>query len=182
MPKKRKNTQAKRKPNSNSGLGKALKNKYGAKGPKSDIKNAGRMKRQIIIDGFKAMKNDKKELISVTEVSNLQEYMDTVIEQNRINEEMNEIKLIDGTNTNDVINDEKLEHQKLDDITELYDYENLPIPKRPKWDKNTKKDELQINERNSFLKWRRNLAYTAQKSNLVMTPFEKNIDIWRQLW
>ncbi|KAE9593100.1 putative GTP-binding protein, orthogonal bundle [Lupinus albus] len=42
--------------------------------------------------------------------------------------------------------------------------------------------KLDANERQSFLNWRRNLARLEENKTLVLTPFEKNIDIWRQLW
>ncbi|KAL6655451.1 hypothetical protein ACP70R_006277 [Stipagrostis hirtigluma subsp. patula] len=43
-------------------------------------------------------------------------------------------------------------------------------------------DELDANERRAFLAWRRNLARLEENDKLVLTPFEKNIDIWRQLY
>lgn len=32
------------------------------------------------------------------------------------------------------------------------------------------------------MNWRRGLARTAKESNLEMTPFEKNLFVWKQLW
>lgn len=59
----------------------------------------------------------------------------------------------------------------------------LRIPRRPVW-KNTEMDaaELQRKEREAFLDWRRNLALAQTNEHLSMTPFEKNLDFWRQLW
>ena len=37
-------------------------------------------------------------------------------------------------------------------------------------------------EKDSFLEWRRGLADLAEKEDLLMTPFERNIEVWRQLW
>ena len=37
-------------------------------------------------------------------------------------------------------------------------------------------------ERTAFLKWRRNLALLEEEEGLVLTPFEKNLEVWRQLW
>merc|ERR1719203_312802 len=37
-------------------------------------------------------------------------------------------------------------------------------------------------QKKAFLDWRRGLSQTAQESNLEMTPFEKNIEVWKQLW
>jgi len=32
------------------------------------------------------------------------------------------------------------------------------------------------------LKWRRVLAELEQNEHLLLTPFEKNLEVWRQLW
>lgn len=53
---------------------------------------------------------------------------------------------------------------------------------RPKWDENTTAEELQTAEKESFLEWRRKLALLQEEENLLMTPYEKNLDFWRQLW
>eukprot|EP00299_Pterocystis_sp_00344_P018979 c9452_g1_i2.p1 GENE.c9452_g1_i2~~c9452_g1_i2.p1 ORF type:complete len:434 (+),score=119.82 c9452_g1_i2:53-1354(+) len=56
------------------------------------------------------------------------------------------------------------------------------IPRRPEWDTNTTPEELDHNERLAFLEWRRNLSQLEETSQLLMTPFEKNVEVWRQLW
>jgi len=33
-----------------------------------------------------------------------------------------------------------------------------------------------------FVSWRRTLARLEEEEKLVMTPFEKNLEVWRQLW
>lgn len=58
----------------------------------------------------------------------------------------------------------------------------LKIPRRPKWDKNTTPDELRTMENTSFLEWRRDLALLQEKEGILMTPYERNIEFWRQLW
>jgi len=68
------------------------------------------------------------------------------------------------------------------DTEEIYDYENIPIPKRPHWDETTTPEQLSLDERATFLEWRRSLAHLEENSKLVITPFEKNLDVWRQLW
>jgi large subunit GTPase 1 len=60
--------------------------------------------------------------------------------------------------------------------------ELLKIPRRPKWTKDTSPEELHANENKSFLEWRRELALLQEKEGLLMTPYEKNIEFWRQLW
>ena len=42
------------------------------------------------------------------------------------------------------------------------------------------KHEIDTNEKESFLKWRADIASREQNNvNLAITPFEKNVDIWR---
>jgi len=61
----------------------------------------------------------------------------------------------------------------------LLDY---PIPRRPKWTKDMTPQELHEKERQAFLEWRRKLAAIEEKSDDVITPYEKNLNVWRQLW
>ncbi|XP_053368602.1 large subunit GTPase 1 homolog [Clarias gariepinus] len=58
----------------------------------------------------------------------------------------------------------------------------LRIPRRPQWDENTSPEILQQAERDSFLTWRRELARLEEEQKLILTPFERNLDFWRQLW
>jgi len=62
-------------------------------------------------------------------------------------------------------------------------FTELSVPRRPAWDESTTPAELQRSEETSFLEWRRGIA--AQEEKLVhatVTPFEKNLEVWRQLW
>lgn len=58
----------------------------------------------------------------------------------------------------------------------------LTVPRRPKWDASTSPEQLDLLERESFLNWRRGLAELQENNDLLMTPFERNIEVWRQLW
>ncbi|MQL92294.1 hypothetical protein Taro_024927, partial [Colocasia esculenta] len=59
---------------------------------------------------------------------------------------------------------------------------SLRVPRRPPWTAKMSPEELDVNERQTFLAWRRSLARLEENEKLVITPFEKNLDIWRQLW
>ncbi|KAL7753010.1 hypothetical protein RI367_001461 [Sorochytrium milnesiophthora] len=65
-------------------------------------------------------------------------------------------------------------HQQLKD--------QLSVPRRPHWDSTTTAQELQQAERESFLDWRRSLALLQERDNLLLTPYERNLEVWRQLW
>lgn len=62
-------------------------------------------------------------------------------------------------------------------------YTPLKIPRRPEWNKDMEAHEIQMNENMAFLEWRRDLALVEENNvKLAITPFEKNIEVWRQLW
>lgn len=58
----------------------------------------------------------------------------------------------------------------------------LKIPRRPKWTAETTAEDLHTQENQSFLEWRRGLAMLQEDEGLLMTPYEKNLEFWRQLW
>lgn len=53
---------------------------------------------------------------------------------------------------------------------------------RPPWTNDTTPEELDRNERDQFLEWRRTLAKLQEDEGLLLTPYEKNLEFWRQLW
>jgi large subunit GTPase 1 len=66
-------------------------------------------------------------------------------------------------------------------------FSELSVPRRPAWDENTTAEELQVLEQESFLKWRRAIALKEEElvrsaTSAAATPFEKNLEVWRQLW
>lgn len=42
--------------------------------------------------------------------------------------------------------------------------------------------QIDRQEKDAILDWRRNLAHLQEKENLLLTPFERNLEVWRQLW
>ena len=59
----------------------------------------------------------------------------------------------------------------------------LQIPKRPKFFKGQTPEEFDLAERTAFLDWRRRIAELEKTTkDAVATPFEKNLNMWRQLW
>ncbi|CAM8897949.1 unnamed protein product [Rhodiola kirilowii] len=126
-------------------------------------------------------KQNRKVLESVTEVTDI----DAVIEQAEESERLfssehpianvaNVFNLDKGASSVMTAEDRKMEE-------ELH-ASSLRVPRRPSWHSKMTADELDANEKQSFLVWRRNLASLEENEKLVLTPFEKNLDIWRQLW
>ncbi|KAI7222948.1 P-loop containing nucleoside triphosphate hydrolase protein [Hortaea werneckii] len=58
----------------------------------------------------------------------------------------------------------------------------LTVPRRPPWNASTTAQELDTRERESMLEWRRGLAELQEVDDLLLTPFERNLEVWRQLW
>ena len=62
-------------------------------------------------------------------------------------------------------------------------YQPLKIPRRPPWNKQMTAHEIQSQENLAFLEWRRDIATTEENNvKMAITPFEKNIEVWKQLW
>lgn len=58
----------------------------------------------------------------------------------------------------------------------------LKVPRRPPWTDSTTPGELSLAEKEAFLDWRRGLAQLQESDDLLLTPFERNLEVWRQLW
>ena len=61
-------------------------------------------------------------------------------------------------------------------------WNTLRVPRRPKWNRQMEASVLHQMERDSFIDWRRQLAVVEAQDNIQMTPYEKNLNVWRQLW
>lgn len=127
--------------------------------------------------------NTRLDLKSVTAQTNLDEFFEEAelagkqfITERRnlalINEDETHVDLYDK---NERIVDEL--ELKLEDLES-----SLCVPRRPKWDTNTTSEELAEREKLSFLVWRKKLAKLQENDSIILTPFEKNLEIWRQLW
>ncbi|KAJ3012008.1 UNVERIFIED_CONTAM: hypothetical protein HDU68_001415 [Siphonaria sp. JEL0065] len=58
----------------------------------------------------------------------------------------------------------------------------LTVPRRPVWDGVATPEVQQFRERENFLDWRRGLVALEEEKGLLMTPYERNLEVWRQLW
>lgn len=63
------------------------------------------------------------------------------------------------------------------------DYVPLKLPRKPAWNSKMTAEQYHELETQSYLSWRRDLAASEEsKINSSITPFEKSLDMWRQLW
>ena len=81
-------------------------------------------------------------------------------------------------------------------IREKFAFHELSVPRRPKWIPGvTTPEELEAMETETFLEWRRGIAFREEEiaalafasngggvGGASVTPYEKNLHVWRQLW
>ena len=58
----------------------------------------------------------------------------------------------------------------------------LTIPKRPYWDYSDDKETLLRKEAQCFTEWKRSIRLLEKPGTPVLCPYEKNIELWKQLW
>lgn len=119
-------------------------------------------------------------LQSVTEESSFQDFLSTaqLAGTEFQAEKLNYMFVNPSVGTGVLSPQEKLEIDKIHE--EFKDV--IKIPRRPKWDERTTAKDLDLLERESFLEWRRSLALLQEKEKVLLTPYEKNLEFWRQLW
>lgn len=158
--------------NEKAGLGRAL------------VKHHNQMIQQSKEKGRFYRNQHKKVLESITDVNDIDAVIEQADEAERLFGLGNPVPniLIDldtSSNTSEFTPEERREQQK---EAEALHAGSLQVPRRPPWNAGMSVEELDGNERQAFLIWRRSLSRLEENEKLVLTPFEKNIDIWRQLW
>ncbi|PIA59765.1 hypothetical protein AQUCO_00400573v1 [Aquilegia coerulea] len=123
----------------------------------------------------------KKVLESVTEVTDIEAIIEQAEEAERLysNDHPAPNLPINLDEVSEFTPEEQRERQI---IEEAAHQSSLRVPRRPPWKTQMTVEELDNNEKQAFLVWRRILAGLEENEKLVLTPFEKNLDIWRQLW
>ncbi|CAH2257422.1 jg15808 [Pararge aegeria aegeria] len=111
-------------------------------------------------------------LQSVTAESSLQEFLSTAELANRefIAEKLN-VKYV------------KSAPCEVEIVTSQPDFdEPLTVPRRPSWKPGITAEEQLTRERDAFLDWRRHLNELQEKLGAAVTPYERNLELWKQLW
>ena len=104
-----------------------------------------------------------------------------VIPENEALQSINTINIIPANQSSNIIMNNILKNSDLN--IDKQEIQFLSIPKKPKYKKGMKKDEYFKLEKESFLSWRKALAEEEMKNiNKTITPYEKNIEVWKQLW
>jgi large subunit GTPase 1 len=169
------------------GLGNSLMNDRFGKGKGTDRKRASAVTRIDHSTGKEYITNDRQEaawvkMRSVTEQGALDEFLATaeLAGTDFTAEKMNNVKIIHTDQRNPYLLSAAEERAVLGKQREHKG--RLTVPRRPHWDASTTPEELDRLERDSFLEWRKGLAELQETQDLLMTPFERNIEVWRQLW
>lgn len=169
------------------GLGNALMHDRFGKGKGKDRRKGTGVTRINHATGEEYITNDREEaswvkMRSVTEQGALDEFLATaeLAGTDFTAEKMNNVKIIHTDQKNPYLlssAEERIASKKHKE-----NKDKLTVPRRPHWDESTTPEELDALERKSFLDWRRGLAELQENHDLLMTPFERNLEVWRQLW
>lgn len=119
---------------------------------------------------------------SVTEQAALDEFLSTaeLAGTDFTAEKMNNVKIIHQDQKNPYLLSATEERAAVRKHRE--NKKRLTVPRRPPWDEKTTAQELDVREKEALLQWRRGLAELQENNDLLMTPFERNLEVWRQLW
>ncbi|KAL5121637.1 hypothetical protein ACEQ8H_000323 [Pleosporales sp. CAS-2024a] len=171
------------------GLGNSLMNDRFGKGKGADMRRGAFQQgiERTGQNGEKYITNEKKEaswvkMRSVTEQGALDDFLATaeLAGTDFTAEKMNNVKIIHKDQKNPYLLSATEERNVARKHKE--NKNRLTVPRRPKWDENTTPQELDQAEREALLLWRRGLAELQENNDLLMTPFERNLEVWRQLW
>ncbi|XP_078267033.1 large subunit GTPase 1 homolog [Rhinoraja longicauda] len=162
---------------SGGGLGRVLARSHGRDRDRGRDRPDGWLHTSELNDGYNW---GRLNLQSVTEQSTLDEFLATaeLAGTEFVAEKLNVTIISAEDRTGLLTTEESKKIKKLQEENKQF----LCIPRRPHWDENTATEELQLAERESFLEWRRQLAGLEEERSLILTPFERNLDFWRQLW
>lgn len=135
----------------------------------------------VICDNYNKLNNK-----SIVEMSDLDEYLSTSLRAQENFEGEKVIKIISSHEMNISSRNLVLRKEKVFDEKVI----NLPIPRRPlilvgpncKTRKAPNMEYLENLEKEAFLTWRKSIADEEELTGLFVTPFEKNLEFWRQLW
>ncbi|KAI4177757.1 MAG: hypothetical protein LQ343_000221 [Gyalolechia ehrenbergii] len=169
------------------GLGNSLMNDRFGKGKGADRKKVSAGIHRTDQNGETYVTNAPKQadwvkMRSVTEQGALDEFLSTaeLAGTDFTAEKMNNVKVIHTDQKNPYLLSAAEERATL--RKQMAKRSRLTVPRRPPWNESTTTRELDQKERASLLEWRRGLAELQDNEDLLMTPFERNLEVWRQLW
>ncbi|KAI5836458.1 P-loop containing nucleoside triphosphate hydrolase protein [Schizophyllum commune Tattone D] len=155
-----------------SGLGRAIINKK--------AKDAKRMQETGL---YTTDLDSTSKLKSITQEKDLDAFLNTAeLAGTEFTAEKRNVKIIQQASTSQ--NPYLLSEQEEKEAVQRQDAnrKRLRVPRRPPWKKFMSTAQLDRQEKTAFLEWRRGLADLQDRDQFLLTPFERNIEVWRQLW
>ncbi|KAI0005568.1 P-loop containing nucleoside triphosphate hydrolase protein [Russula compacta] len=156
-----------------SGLGRAIINRR--------AKDARHMQESVM---YTTDIDTSSRLQSVTQERDLDEFLNTAqLAGTEFTAERRNVKIIQASATtyqNPYLPSEDEELSTLRTYSE--NKQRLRVPRRPPWTKSIGQAQLERQEKDAFLQWRRGLAELQDRDKFLLTPFERNLEVWRQLW
>ena len=150
--------------------------------------------------GFDDQAAENKKMLSVLEMDNLSDFLTQAEMASRdFVSEKEQFVVLDPTGSEykhepEIIQSGESNNNNSSNADKFL-FKELSVPRRPEWDSNTTAQELDQLEKESFLEWRRAIAIKeeeilhynqshgiGEKASTTVTPFEKNIEVWKQLW
>lgn len=114
------------------------------------------------------------------DIANLTNKKFEVVSEQMANQTINSIQIVPINQSSNILISNTLKNSNLS-VNQKVEF--LSIPKRPKWKEGISKEEFNKMEKEAFLAWRKALAEEEMKKmDMTITPFEKNIEVWKQLW
>ncbi|CAE6503789.1 unnamed protein product [Rhizoctonia solani] len=125
-------------------------------------------------------------LQSITQERNLDEFLNTAqLAGTEFTAERQNITIIQSPSVTSVGHNPYLLSSQEEKATlqrHAQNKDRLRVPRRPSWTRDLTTSQLERQEREAFLEWRRSIAQLQEAENFLLTPFERNIAVWRQLW
>lgn len=146
---------------------------------------------EVLPDGEMRFTTDKKEALwvkmqSITQENALDEFLNTaqMADTDFTADRHHQVKIIKVGNTAMVNQGGLLSQKESEELQKKHRLflNKLSIPRRPHWTKDQLKLQVDRQENLAFLEWRRQLAALTENNDLLLTPFERNLEVWRQLW
>ncbi|XP_030751131.1 large subunit GTPase 1 homolog [Sitophilus oryzae] len=159
-------------------LGRSLvKDRFGHHTGRKMVANDSMLHTTELDDGYEW---GRLNLQSVTEESSFQEFLSTAeLAGTEFQAEKLNIKFVNPRSNVGLLSKEEFKNAK--DMHRKFKT-SLRIPRRPPWTSDMSATELDRNEKDSFLEWRRSLVALQENEGILLTPYEKNLEFWRQLW
>ncbi len=120
--------------------------------------------------------NVGRELVSVLEFSSLDDF----IASSMLDEK--DLESVSAREEVTVVDEMAMDENEQKENEPEFVAQHLSLPKKPSWTEDMSAEELDKSERIAMLDWRRSLSLLEESAGRPVTPYEKNIEVWRQLW